>query len=211
MDLVEAQKDNFTSAIVQAGSVGPKSVVPRGLAGEQARSHVLVKPLLASTCTLNPVNVIARRADPWTTIVAGLLEFNGRTTPLLRSDPITEQSDCAGQDGRQAGSIKREQGMSTLKRNVRVSFVERFGAKTVSLTWHDSTQACYGEQLWMRKTARSSGRCALTGMAVRRGDAVYSPASRAAIRPLNCTQMILSAVLEKLEGGSANSWPHDFR
>ncbi|MGF6774016.1 hypothetical protein P3T18_006530 [Paraburkholderia sp. GAS199] len=162
-----------------------------------------------------PIRSAQTPADPWSAVVTGLSEFARRQAgahPVAHADaepgprrrgtasaPAPCRKNDRQKEKRTAAAVKREQGRSTHKKNVRVSFVERLGARSISITWHDSTAACYGEQLWMRRTARSSGLCALTGMLVRRGDAVYSPASRASIRPLNCTQMILATAVEVLE------------
>jgi hypothetical protein len=81
-----------------------------------------------------------------------------------------------------------------------VTFVERFSAKSVSITWRDSTAANYCEQLWIRRIARSQGVCAITGNSIVRGDAVYGPAGRTAARPANAAQMVLAEAIEDLEG-----------
>jgi len=100
---------------------------------------------------------------------------------------------------RHRAAAERARTASTRARSAIVTFVERFSAKSISITWRDSTAANYCEQLWVRRIARSQGVCALTGTTIARGDAVYGPASRAADRPTNCAQMVLARVLEDLE------------
>jgi hypothetical protein len=200
MDQAEAQVDSHSPTISRANGMGSPSVSRFALRTGKPRSPALMTTMLTSptTGTLNPA-VVPQRADPWTKIISDLSGGKGCKTARRSPRAVAARPYHASKKVRQAGSVKNEHGQPLLNKNVRVSFVERFGAKTVSLTWHDSTEACYGEQPWTLKIARSSGHCALTGMVVRRGDAVYSPASRAATRPLNCTQMILSAALERLE------------
>jgi hypothetical protein len=95
--------------------------------------------------------------------------------------------------------VERTRTPVTRPKSTRVTFVERFTAKSVSITWRDATAANYSEQLWIRRIARSHGVCALTGAAIVRGDAVYSPAGRTAMRPANCAQMVLARLLDELE------------
>ncbi len=205
MDLTVNQIDNHARVISHAHSFGAASVDRPAVEDTQKESRAPMAAIRTPPATRTPCpRAIPDRADPWTKLVSGLLEVYesetaGRNVGAFKTRPLWAAN------GAPAVSVKHAHAQSTLNKNVRVSFVERCGAKTVSLTWHDSTQACYCEQLWIQKTARSSGRCAVTGMAVRRGDTVYSPASRAAARPLNCAQMILSAVLQSLEKQSADS------
>ena len=210
MDLAEAQVDSYSAATSHANSMRSPSVGRLAIASEPRRSPALITTVLTlpKTRTLNST-VVQLRADPWATIVSNLSECTGCETAGRRLGPTAARPYYVGKEDRQAASINDEDGQSSVTKNVHVSFVERSGAKTVSLTWHDSTEACYGEQAWMLKIARSSGHCALTGMAVKRGDTIYSPASRAATRPLNCTQMILAAALERLEVRIPESWPND--
>lgn len=211
MDLAENQIDCHALVISRAHSFGAASVDRPGLGETQKRSRapmatIRTSPAMRTACP----RAIPDLADPWTKLVSGLLEVfeseaAGRNVGAFKVRLHWATNDVP------AVSVKHAQAQSTLNKNVRVSFVERCGAKTVSLTWHDSTQACYCEQLWTQKTAKTSGRCAITGMAVRRGDTVYTPASRAASRPLNCAQMILSGVLESLEIQSADLCSNELR
>ena len=211
MDLAENQIDSHAPAISHAHSFGTASGGRPGPGDTQKRSRAPLATIRTSPATRMPCpTAIPDLADPWTKLVSRLLEVYESETAARHVGAFKVRPHWAA-NGVPAVSVNHPHGQSTLNKNVRVSFVERCGAKTVSLTWHDSTQACYCEQLWTQKTARSSGRCAVTGMAVRRGDTVYSPASRASTRPLNCAQMILSAVLESLEILSADSCPNELR
>jgi hypothetical protein len=148
---------------------------------------------------MNCAEVMSQVADPWSVVVSSLAESARCQPHALHRSAVGSEPAYGSIETRPASTVEREHGRSTLKKNVRVSFVERLGEKSVSITWHDSTAACYGEQPWKQKCARSSGMCALTGLAIRPGDQVYGLASRTSVRPLNCTQMILAAVVEDLE------------
>jgi len=140
-------------------------------------------------------------ADPWAAVISWLKDSaageshaeSGPNWPLRR---IRHEGGGAA---RHRAAAERARTASTRARSAIVTFVERFSAKSISITWRDSTAANYCEQLWVRRIARSQGVCALTGTTIARGDAVYGPASRAADRPTNCAQMVLARVLEDLE------------
>jgi hypothetical protein len=200
MDLADVQVDNHLPTTLPAkGAISPSFIGP-GVIIEANRSPALITTMrtASTTCPLVPT-VVPQRGDPWTKIISTLSSCNGGDPPGRPLGKSETRQYRANKKGVKAGCASNEPSRESLGMNVHVSFVERFGAKTVSLTWHDSTEACYGEQPWMLKVARSAGRCALTGMAVNRGDMIYSPASRAAIRPLNRMRMILSSALENLE------------
>jgi hypothetical protein len=187
MNCTEVRSDFHTLGVSHAG---------RSHAHLQTPSTQMLRPLASQAPVL--ANITPPLADPWLAVIASLSEYGRQPLRSRRRQTGTSPLPRASSKARPAAT-KGEHGRSIHKKDVRVSFVERLGARSISITWHDSTAACYAEQLWMRRAARSSGLCALTGMMVRRGDSVYSPASRAAIRPLNCTQMILAAAVEDLE------------
>ncbi|WP_116142227.1 DUF3331 domain-containing protein [Trinickia diaoshuihuensis] len=76
--------------------------------------------------------------------------------------------------------------------------VEKQNAQSLLVSWSDSTQCRYLDQRWIRAQARRGGVCALTGRAIRRGDAIYKPQWRSPNRPANCFAMILAAELERV-------------
>jgi Domain of unknown function (DUF3331) len=201
MNCAEVQTDIPALAISQVRRSRPQATESREYASDKTRSHTRTGEGLKSPVqrTRSSTNTRPQLADPWAEVVSNLSESGRSQAHRRRHDVIASSSPYLGNKAQPAIAGKREHVHSQLSRNVHVSLVERLGAKSVSITWHDSTAACYGEQLWMRRVARSAGLCALTGMIVRRGDFVYGPASRAAVRPLNCTQMILATVLERLE------------
>lgn len=175
----------------------------------------------AMVSTLTP----ARLADPWAFVIAGLKDamhvedgaepvsneaseseskVNAaarKATEDLRQSAQRAGRECTGRVRRSAAA-DRARAPSALAKSAVVTFVERFTAKSVSITWRDSTAANYCEQLWIRRIARSQGVCALTGNSIVRGDAVYGPAGRTAARPANAAQMVLAEAIEYLEGAA---------
>jgi hypothetical protein len=175
----------------------------------------------AMVSTLTP----ARLADPWAFVIAGLKDAKHvgddaepvsneaieseskvnatarKATEDLRQSAQRAGRECTGRV-RRGAAADRARAPSALAKSAVVTFVERFTAKSVSITWRDSTAANYCEQLWIRRIARSQGVCALTGNSIVRGDAVYGPAGRTAARPANAAQMVLAEAIEYLEGAA---------
>ena len=157
-----------------------------------------------------------RLADPWAVVIAGLKESAlstqdevrdsdleeaasaGRTQGAPRRSATRSGRDCAN-PARRGAAADRSRGRPADNKSAVVTFVERFTAKSVSITWRDSTAANYCEQLWIRRIARSQGVCAITGSSIVRGDAVYGPAGRTAARPANAAQMVLAEAIHELE------------
>lgn len=160
-----------------------------------------------------------RVADPWAVVIAGLKESaapaqnethasdlkdntSARDTQKTSRHPVSRPGrDCANQ-ARRGAAADRARAPSVSAKSAVVTFVERFSAKSVSITWRDSTAANYCEQLWIRRIARSQGVCAITGNSIVRGDAVYGPAGRTAARPTNAAQMVLAEAIEELEAAT---------
>ncbi|SEK06913.1 DUF3331 domain-containing protein [Paraburkholderia diazotrophica] len=65
---------------------------------------------------------------------------------------------------------------------------------TLIIRWIEPGRCHYGEQRWRRRSAHSSGTCAVSRRKIRRGDAVFKPAERPA--PANASAMIAAEVLE---------------
>ncbi len=63
-------------------------------------------------------------------------------------------------------------------RTYTVTVVEELSNSLFSLCWHDPTLCNYQEQVWSPCAARASGRCALSGKHISRGDSVYRPRLR---------------------------------
>jgi Domain of unknown function (DUF3331) len=156
----------------------------------------------ASGTELDIATTLRPAADPWAAVISRL-KVDGADSSAHGTDKVSQpmrQARREGATGTHRGCAgERARTPPTRAKTTRVTFVERFSAKSVSITWRDATAANYCEQLWIRRIARSNGVCALTGAAIVRGDAVYSPAGRTAMRPANCAQMVLATVLEGLE------------
>ncbi|CAG4890122.1 DUF3331 domain-containing protein [Paraburkholderia saeva] len=78
----------------------------------------------------------------------------------------------------------------------RIRIVERPDPVTATIAWYDPTVCHYGDQTWRASVARSSGVCAVSGLAIRRGDAIYRPGSGRP-SPRNCNAMILARFVEE--------------
>ncbi len=76
-----------------------------------------------------------------------------------------------------------------------VQILERPTSRTASILWRNAGRCYYGEQLWVRGVANCSGRCAVSGRSVKRGDYIYRP-RRGKLRPVNAFSVILAAVIE---------------
>jgi hypothetical protein len=81
--------------------------------------------------------------------------------------------------------------------HVEVSVIERLTHTSVSVRWRDATRCHYDDQVWISCRARSSGRCALSGAAIRRHDFVYKPRARS-VAPANANAMILASLIERV-------------
>jgi len=146
-----------------------------------------------------PRRATSRPKDPWTAVVS-LLDANaqyGTSGTSGRTD--TDQGSRSARRLTAFSPVDRGQRQPLRPGNALVTFVERLGPKSVSINWRDSMTASYSEQLWMRKVARKCGVCALSGMTITPGDAVYGPANRISVRPLNWSEMLLAAMLEGRE------------
>ncbi len=136
--------------------------------------------------------------DPWTTTISRLGKSPAQDIKAPSADKC-DNGPCAARAARRSAAAEKKQAAAGEYRAAVITFVERFGAKSISITWRDSTAGRYTEQLWVRRIARSRGVCALTGADIVRGDAVYGPFSRPSSRPRNMSQMILADQLDDLE------------
>jgi hypothetical protein len=78
---------------------------------------------------------------------------------------------------------------------VRIEILERSDT-TLVIRWVEPGRCHYGEQRWRRRSAHTSGTCAVSRRKIRRGDAVFKPAERPA--PSNASAMICAEILEPL-------------
>lgn len=90
------------------------------------------------------------------------------------------------------------------ERIVHLHIIEKYSNSTIAVYWCDATAGCYGEQLWRVVTARAGSTCALSGLQIRRGDAVFRPAARGR-KPANGDSMILASAVEaKIRDGESD-------
>jgi hypothetical protein len=151
---------------------------------------------------VNSAATLSNVMDPWSSMISRLKGDGSGRSPHGAEKPSQTMRQARRESAASAhrsGTAERAHTPATRPKSTRVTFVERFTAKSISITWRDSTAANYSEQLWIRRIARSNGVCALTGAPIVRGDAVYGPAGRTSVRPANCAQMVLANVLEELE------------
>jgi hypothetical protein len=76
-----------------------------------------------------------------------------------------------------------------------ITILERLSPSAIVLRWC-SCYCHYGEQLWIRRTARGTGICAMTGGRIRRGDSVFRPRYRVPNLPANFAEMIYASAIE---------------
>ena len=127
------------------------------------------------------------RRDPWSATLAALLSFSSPPDPhWVAPDPFARGS-CKAAHHRQSGNAD----ICTFT----VTVLERLSNSLVALSWRDPTLCNYEEQMWSPGLARTSGRCALSGLHIRKGDAIYKPATRGQTVPLNRDAMILASEL----------------
>lgn len=79
---------------------------------------------------------------------------------------------------------------------VRIEVLEHTDTALV-IRWVEPGRCHYGEQRWRRRSAHTSGTCAVSRRKIRRGDAVFKPAERPA--PLNASVMITAEVFDNLD------------
>jgi len=90
--------------------------------------------------------------------------------------------------------VKRVAAADMLSRHIQIEVLERLSDTSIAVLWQDATRCQYVDQVWICCRARIKGRCALSGAAIRRDDAIYKPRIRAAI-PANADAMILASVI----------------
>jgi len=125
--------------------------------------------------------------DPWSATLADLFRSSSPPDPnWVAPDPLARGSRRAAH---------HRQSMNAELRTFTVTVLEQLSNSLVALSWRDPTLCNYEEQMWSPGLARTSGRCALSGLHIRKGDPIYKPITRGRTVPLNCDAMILSSAL----------------
>lgn len=155
---------------------------------DNSYSHISSANLINISChgVLDRASSLA--ADPWSRTLTALLQFS---TPPIESP---EESTCL----QLRESWSKSPPADSELRTFTVTVLERLAGSLVALSWRDPTLCNYEEQVWSSALARRSGRCALSGLHISRGDTVYKPRTRGGRTPLNGDAMILASALQKV-------------
>lgn len=140
-------------------------------------------------------NVLVR--DPWKGILHCLLETTatsecGRPSVAAASRSLASRE--AANDRRRFQIDAQDDGSHSARI---VNVLDRLSERTVAVSWRDSTSCHYNDQIWRVGIARQPGCCAITGMHIEPGDAIYRPIPTVPA-PLNAQAMILSSALTRV-------------
>jgi Domain of unknown function (DUF3331) len=80
--------------------------------------------------------------------------------------------------------------------DVAIALLDRPSSRTITVSWSDPRGCKYGEQVWRLAVAKRSGICALSGLTIIAGDAIYRPA-KVEPPPSNAAAMMLAAIVER--------------
>ncbi|RKP56718.1 DUF3331 domain-containing protein [Pararobbsia silviterrae] len=144
-------------------------------------------------------NALKRNAlvgDPWKGILHCLLES---TTADECASPSA--SDSRALASREAANDRRRYQIEAQDDGTHsgriVNVLDRLSERTVAVSWRDSTSCHYNDQIWRVGIAHQPGCCAITGMHIDPGDAIYRPIP-AVPAPLNAHAMILASALAQV-------------
>ncbi|MFJ1211717.1 DUF3331 domain-containing protein [Burkholderia pyrrocinia] len=115
-------------------------------------------------------------------------EFNRWEHVMTLLDPSPAASRCAPPHLRDPDAVRRR---------CAIVAAERQTDSSVLISWSDPTRCRYDEQRWISAKSRALGRCALTGITIHTGDAIYKPQWRGAKRPANYREVILASELDR--------------
>ena len=135
-------------------------------------------------------------SDPWKGILHCLLA--NTTTPECGKPSVSASRSLASRDAandRRRFQINAQDDGRGSGRIVNV--LDRLSERTVAVSWRDSTSCHYNDQIWRVGIARQPGCCAITGMHIEPGDAIYRPIP-ATPAPLNAQAMILASALARV-------------
>ncbi|RKT27575.1 uncharacterized protein DUF3331 [Paraburkholderia sp. RAU2J] len=129
----------------------------------------------------------ANPSDPWMKTI-GLLK--------LLSGLDSERNEVLASLGQNACRRAPSSCVLTKRVTFPVKVIERPDPNTLMIAWCDPTSCHYGDQIWGACVARNSGVCAISGMRIRRGDAIYRPRTSRLVHPVNADAMILFSVID---------------
>lgn len=127
------------------------------------------------------------RMEPWRHIVDCLREGVPGTAPSTRKPAA------------HATQARRNPAPNALTGAPSIKRIEWQTAHTIRVSWSDATLGQYHDQMWRAGFARAPGVCGLTGVPVRRGDAVFRPSVRGGVAFMNAPIMILADTLRQEE------------
>ncbi|XUW93868.1 DUF3331 domain-containing protein (plasmid) [Burkholderia sp. M6-3] len=125
----------------------------------------------------------------WDRILISLAVASGQSSAIL------EISALAPAHRAQPSTRRLPAATSWTRHRTSVRAIEPHGKSSLLVFWCDPTCCHYVDQLWINVMARKSGRCALTGLPIRRGDLIYKPQCRGLRVPANWHEMILFSAL----------------
>jgi hypothetical protein len=132
---------------------------------------------------------VIKHLDLWERIVAPLCE-----APDIYAPPR----------GKQGSAVRYSKAaVQVTCGNMAVQTVERQNDRAMLISWSDATRGHFAEQRWVSGKSRCRGRCAMTGVEIRRGDPVYKPQRRGPKCTAIGSGMILAAALERMAGAYA--------
>lgn len=129
--------------------------------------------------------------DVWATMLATIHEL---ASP---PDPMRNPPDRSGRPRSDGGPFRPRMTDWGNAGTFTVTVVEELPNSLFALRWHDPTLCNYEEQIWAPCLARTTGRCALSGEHINKGDPVYRPRVRGRFIPLNRDEAILASELIK--------------
>ncbi|CAM2148957.1 DUF3331 domain-containing protein [Pararobbsia alpina] len=135
--------------------------------------------------------------DPWKGILHCLVEIS-TAGPECTKHTVSASRSLASRDAandRRRYQIDAQDDGSHSARIVNV--LDRLSERTVAVSWRDSTSCHYNDQIWRVGIARQPGCCAITGMHIEPGDAIYRPIPTVPA-PLNAQAMILASALTRV-------------
>ena len=135
--------------------------------------------------------------DPWLQVVSSLSEKLSITTRLSQQLAQSHRQNLG--NGEQFVSRK----------NTPINHIEWQTSCTILVSWSDSTLGRFQDQTWRTGLARKAGICFLTGVPIKKGNAVFKPQVRAGVRPSNVDDMILATMLPSRHGGQSKLYSMD--
>jgi hypothetical protein len=91
-------------------------------------------------------------------------------------------------------ALTNRRNLANRKQVAHLHIVDKSSDSEITVCWRDATFGCYGEQIWKRVLSRTHTTCALSGLQIRRGDAVFRPWARGC-KPVNVGLMILASAV----------------